>query len=57
MTWLAAGELWRLQGGSIMEQDARFGAFVLANPTAGYGDLAGAAGDSIASVWSDAAAA
>ena len=57
VTWLTARELWRLQGGSIMEQDARFDAFVLANPTAGYDDLAGAAGDSIASVWSDAAAA
>jgi hypothetical protein len=56
VTWQTTRELWRLQGGSIEEQDARFDAFVLANPTAGYGDLAGAAGDSIASVWSDAAA-
>ena len=57
VTWLTARELWRLQGGSVAEQDARFDAFVKANPLASYEDLAGAAGDAIASVWADAAAA
>ena len=56
VTWLTARELWRLQGGSVAEQDARFDAFVKANPLASYEDLAGAAGDAIASVWADAAA-
>ena len=57
VTWLTARELWRLQGGSVAEQDARFDAFIKANPLASYEDLAGAAGDAIASVWADAAAA
>jgi site-specific DNA-cytosine methylase len=56
VSWLTARELWRLQGGSVAEQDARFDAFIKVNPSASYEDLAGAAGDSIATVWADAAA-
>ena len=56
VSWLKARELWRLQGGSVAEQDARFGAFVEANSSASYEDPAGVAGDSIATVWADAAA-
>ena len=56
VTWFTARELWRLQHGDVAEADARFDAFVKLHPSASYEDLAGVAGDAIASVWADAAA-